>query len=157
MIITDRELKMFFTKNKDKILAGSQYLSEVISYYPIPSDTDYTNGQMDRYFVKRYDSNPIEVSKKFYNTKFSKLSKGLYFRGTLKWFLSDTSNLVAPYTIGTTSAKDRNISEIHRLNVQLPGLKLHLNNPLQFNASDVDVRIGRIGGESLAPGRIPRR
>lgn len=111
---------------------GELNTPQIPTFFPQPTEKQYTRGYFNRYFVRRYDGPTTEVDIKFYNGDFNDLPKDIYKRGTLKWFISDQSTLLAPYTVGTVKAEDRNKSEIDKLLPQFPDLDAYLNDLSQF-------------------------
>ena len=106
--MTKDELYNFAKNNSDKLLWGRQEYNIPTTYYPVPTATDYNN-----------------------------LPKGLYIRASIKWFLNDISILVAPYTVGTVSAIERNRLEVIRILRLMPDLNRLLSNLGEFSIREI--------------------
>ena len=69
-------------------------------YQPVPNEKDYEKGFFMRYFIKRYDNRPIEVSKETWDDVSQILPKKIYNHTRVRWNLSaekidfPTTNLV---------------------------------------------------------------
>ena len=135
--MTKDELYNFAKNNSDKLLWGRQEYNIPTTYYPVPTATDYNNGYFTRYFVRRYDGISIEVTNKYYSSDYNNLPKGLYIRASIKWFLNDISILVAPYTVGTVSAIERNRSDVTRILRLMPDLNRLLSNLGEFSIREI--------------------
>jgi len=126
------ELLTYYELTGKSLKVGIINTPDIQPYYPILTDKDYNRGYFIRYFVRRYDGVTVEVSKKFYNSEFNKLPKGLYRRGKLVWSLSDSVEFRQSYIRLETKSEDRNGSEIKALLPQFPDLEQLFNNLSEF-------------------------
>ena len=104
-----------------------------IDYRPNPSDADYSNGFIVRYFVKKKTTynNPIhEVS----GEQFNSLSKNPFYNCiSLYWEITDTQMLSKKNSDQVPlSVSEINQNEIIEVEQILPGIKSKLKNTLEF-------------------------
>lgn len=130
--MTPRELMAYYILTGKKTKVGVLNTPEIQPYYPNLTESDYNRGYFVRYLVRRYDGPTIEVSKDFYDNRFSKLPTGLYKRGALVWSLSDSVEFRQSYIRLETKSEDRNRSEIKELLPQFPDLDQLFNNLSEF-------------------------
>lgn len=109
-----------------------------IPYNPLPSKKDYEQTYIDRYFVKRRNSNDsiIEISKNQYNTLSQKeigIDENLYIGTSLQWkiygILYDKyeNDLIIEYGVYDTNKRTVQLKE-----KELPTLNKYLNQYAQF-------------------------
>ena len=142
----DIELMTYYILTGKKTKVGVINTPNIQPYYPILTDKDYNRGYFIRYFVRRYDGATVEVSKDFYDNRFSKLPTGLYKRGALVWSLSDSVEFRQSYIRLETKSEDRNRSEITELLPQFPDLDQLFNNLSEFkliSPTDTTTPMGR--------------
>jgi hypothetical protein len=104
------------------------------TFLPTPSDSDYSDGFIDRYFTQKVNdkTSPVfEVGKDTYNDL---LSNSFWSTVKLKWRIkgqlepvfNDKGILIDP------GVRNSNLNEITKNQKSIPPLKTYLINPLQF-------------------------
>ena len=106
---------------------------KILAYIPNPSDSDYTNGYIRRYFVQRGNdkSSPIfEVSLLEYERI---LSKPTYIGVSIKWRISGPISQIEMDSVVDKGIRESNRIAISLVNDKMPNLKIYLPNLLQFH------------------------
>jgi len=106
---------------------------KIPTYIPNPSDVDYNNGFIRRYFIQRGNdtSSPIfEVSSVEY-TKI--LYKPMYIGVSIKWRISGPISEMEIDSVVDKGVKESNRVAISLVNDKMPNLKIYLPNLLQFH------------------------
>jgi len=101
---------------------------------PIPTDTDYANGVMVRYFIKRVNGGNdtiMEVSKQTFeetkkNILYITMSLDWIITGPLKDYMTDTG-------VKMPGIYDTNQRTLHIKEKEMPGISKYLINPIQFS------------------------
>jgi hypothetical protein len=104
------------------------------TFLPAPSDTDYTDGKIKRYFIQKANDkiSPVfEISESTYNdlltnVYWSKVELNWRIVGKLEPVYSDKGMLIDP------GVANSNIKEIAKFQKTIPTLKNYLINTLQF-------------------------
>lgn len=119
-----------------KLIDSGSLLSVQIpeTFLPVPSDTDYIDGKIKRYFIQRANdkTSPIfEVSDSTYNdllenVYWSKIELNWRIIGKLEPVYNDKGMLIDP------GVRNSNINEIAKFQKIIPTLKSYLINTLQF-------------------------
>ena len=123
-------------------------------YQPVPTEKDYEKGFFMRYFIKRYDNKPIEVSKETWDDLSQILPKKIYNHTNLRWNLSaqkidyktpggniareSTKNILKHIEVGQLNNDIEKINEryVNLANNTMPGLIDY------FNGSYLDYTVG---------------
>ena len=101
------------------------------SYYkPFPSSKDYQKGYINRYFVQKINDTTItEVDKDRYN----KIYTNYFNKLVIKWIISGPKNNVYKNKIlEIKGVQEQNIQTLNENEKKMKGLKVYLNNPLEF-------------------------
>ena len=107
--------------------------SNIVSFIPTPSESDYNNGYIRRYFVQNaVDSTlPIyEVSKSEYSRA---LTKPIYTGASLKWRITGPISETFVNSVLDKGVRESNRIAISLVNNTIPNLKFYLPNLLQFH------------------------
>jgi hypothetical protein len=93
-----------------------------ISYFPKPTDGDYYNGYIERYFIQKANDTESTIYEVDY-IGFSKfIDNPFYTHVNLNWRIIGTDEQI----------KDSNFKAIRLLAPRIPKLQLYLPNLLQF-------------------------
>tara|TARA_Y100000592_G_scaffold100965_1_gene184131 strand:+ start:13808 stop:14383 length:576 start_codon:yes stop_codon:yes gene_type:complete len=116
------------------IIQVSQNTALPFTFIPNPSDEDFENGFITRYFIaKRNDYNKLyETSEKEYPRKIAGLPEGLYAEMELDWHI--TKNLEQESSIAfmmTTESKNKKV--VDDASKIIPTLKNYLSDLTQFS------------------------
>ena len=125
-MISQKELQLI----QSEVMFSPKYAME---YFVTPTDIDYQNGQITRYFVQKVnDSRVIEVNQ----SNFNDVSTFLYIKVSLQWKITGTVNNIIKnnqvQTIGVTEFNTQQILDASKVIFQLSD---KLINPLQFYKS----------------------
>ena len=99
-------------------------------YKPVPTSKDYSKGYINRYFVQKINDLKITETNKnnyndIYNNYFSKL--------VIQWIISGPKNNVYKNKIlDRKGVQEQNIQTLFENEKLMKGLKVYLNNPLEF-------------------------
>ena len=99
-------------------------------YKPVPTSKDYSKGYINRYFVQKINDLKITETNKnnyndIYNNYFSKL--------VIQWIISGPKNNVYKNKIlDRKGVQEQNIQTLVKYEKKMKGLKVYLNNPLEF-------------------------
>ena len=99
-------------------------------YKPVPTSKDYSKGYINRYFVQKINDLKITETNKnnyndIYNNYFSKL--------VIQWIISGPKNNVYKNKIlDRKGVQEQNIQTLVEYEKLMKGLKVYLNNPLEF-------------------------
>ena len=99
-------------------------------YKPVPTSKDYSKGYINRYFVQKINDLKITETNKnnyndIYNNYFSKL--------VIQWIISGPKNNVYKNKIlDRKGVQEQNIQTLVEYEKKMKGLKVYLNNPLEF-------------------------
>ena len=99
-------------------------------YKPVPTSKDYSKGYINRYFVQKINDLKITETNKnnyndIYNNYFSKL--------VIQWIISGPKNNVYKNKIlDRKGVQEQNIQTLVEYEKSMKGLKVYLNNPLEF-------------------------
>ncbi len=104
------------------------------TFLPIPSDSDYAGGKINRYFIQRANDkiSPVfEVNESTYNdllgnVYWSKVQLNWRIVGKLEPVYNDKGLLI------DSGVRNSNINEIAKFQKVIPNLKSYLINTLQF-------------------------
>jgi hypothetical protein len=104
------------------------------TFLPNPSDSDYSDGFIDRYFIQKANdkTSPVfEVGNDVYNNLlsnsfWSKVKLKWRIKGQLEPVFNDKGILIDP------GVRNSNLNEITKNQKSIPPLKTYLINPLQF-------------------------
>lgn len=104
-----------------------------VDYRPTPSDADYSNGFIVRYFVKKKTTS-TSVIHEVSGDQFKSLSKNPFYNcASVYWELVDVYNTNEKHSEqAPLSVSDINSNEIDEVEQILPGLKNKLKNTLEF-------------------------
>ncbi len=99
-------------------------------YKPFPSLKDYSKGYINRYFVQKINDLTItEVNKEKYNSIF----KNYYNKLVIQWIIFGPKNNVYKNKIlDRIGVQEQNIQTLVENEKLMKGLKIYLNNPLEF-------------------------
>ena len=112
---------------------GGDYLSDITfpSYYkPNITKNDYSKGYVNRYLVQKINDLTItEVNK----NKYNEISSALYNKLSIQWRISGTNdNVYENKILQKIGVKEQNIKTLNNNEKSMKGLKVYLNNPLEF-------------------------
>ena len=99
-------------------------------YKSVPTSKDYSKGYINRYFVQKINDLKITETNKnnyndIYNNYFSKL--------VIQWIISGPKNNVYKNKIlDRKGVQEQNIQTLFENEKLMKGLKVYLNNPLEF-------------------------
>lgn len=99
-------------------------------YYPTPTEEDYLNGYLDRYFIRdRRTQRIIEVDKKGYTKAKARKS---FKRITLKWVLKGPAEdqIIGKYLYPGAESQNKNI--VDQAEEHLKGLREYIKDYKQF-------------------------
>jgi hypothetical protein len=116
-----------------KIPRGDYSAPSIRAFIPVPTENDYLNGYIRRYFVQKINDKTAaiyEVSSIEYGRV---LAKPIYIGVSIKWRISGPLNEQL-----TNSVIDKGVRESNRISISLvrdkiPNLKFYLPNLLQFH------------------------
>ena len=99
-------------------------------YKPFPSLKDYSKGYINRYFVQKINDLTItEVNKEKYNSIFNYY----YNKLVIQWIIFGPKNNVYKNKIlDRIGVQEQNIQTLVENEKLMKGLKIYLNNPLEF-------------------------
>ena len=99
-------------------------------YKPFPSLKDYSKGYINRYFVQKINDLTItEVNKEKYNS----ISKNYFNKLVIQWIISGPkNNLYNNKILDRKGVQEQNIQTLFENEKLMKGLKVYLNNPLEF-------------------------
>jgi len=99
-------------------------------YKPFPSLKDYLKGYINRYFVQKINDLTItEVNKEKYNS----ISKNYYNKLVIQWIIfGPKNNLYNNKILDRKGVQEQNIQTLVENEKLMLGLKIYLNNPLEF-------------------------
>ncbi len=99
-------------------------------YKPFPSLKDYLKGYINRYFVQKINDLTItEVNKEKYNS----ISKNYYNKLVIQWIIfGPKNNLYNNKILDRKGVQEQNIQTLVENEKLMKGLKIYLNNPLEF-------------------------
>lgn len=127
-----RDLSRYKRASKTGKSWGPTDYTQVVNHYPKPTKKQRDRGYIERYFVRRYDGTTQEVSRAFYQDDFNSLPEGLFVKGKLIWFISDTAKKNGSYKTQSSKAKDKNAAAIQKLLPNFPDLNQYLSNLEEF-------------------------
>ena len=112
---------------------GGTILSDVTfpNYYkPIVTKNEYSKGYINRYFVQKINDLIItEVDKNIYN----KIYVNYFSKLVIQWIISGPKNNVYKNKIlDRKGVQEQNIQTLVEYEKKMKGLKVYLNNPLEF-------------------------
>ena len=99
-------------------------------YKPVPTSKDYSKGYINRYFVQKINDLKITETNKnnyndIYNNYFSKL--------VIQWIISGPKkNVYKNKILDRKGVQEQNIQTLVEYEKSMKGLKVYLNNPLEF-------------------------
>ena len=99
-------------------------------YKPFPSLKDYSKGYINRYFVQKINDLTItEVNKEKYNS----ISKNYFNKLVIQWIISGPkNNQYKNKILDRKGVQEQNIQTLFENEKLMKGLKVYLNNPLEF-------------------------
>ena len=99
-------------------------------YKPLPTSKDYSKGYINRYFVQKINDLTItEVNKNKYNDIYTNYFNKL----VIQWIISGPKNNVYKNKIlDRKGVQEQNIETLNNNEKLVKGLKIYLNNPLEF-------------------------
>jgi hypothetical protein len=108
---------------------------------PIASSTDYSNGYIIRYFLKKKNESIfIEIDKPQYDDWVSKkIDNNLYSAATIQWTIAGNIEDEKKGIIVSMGVQSKNLAQIQLAEQQLPGIGAVLSNPLQYY-TDTDFK-----------------
>ncbi len=110
-------------------------LISIEPYSPVISDKAKKKGFIKRFFIARYDDKvATEVSEKFYNEKFKDLSKGLYRKVDMRWYIKEGVNEEADWEFihGGVTAHNLNVHNTKKAQRKLKQIWNTIKDFLQF-------------------------
>lgn len=98
------------------------------------SNRQIKQGVVTRYIIKKRNELVFyEVSKETYDEwKFKKIDPVLYNAVTINWIISGDIQDNVVKGVSTPGVITKNLNSINRLEKQMPGLSVYLNDPLQY-------------------------
>ena len=101
-----------------------------VYFKPFPITKDYAKGYINRYFVQKINDLTItEVNK----NKYNEISSALYNKLSIQWIISGTNdNIYENKILQRIGVKEQNIKTLNNNEKLMKGLKIYLNNPLEF-------------------------
>lgn len=104
------------------------------TFLPTPSDSDYSDGFINRYFIQKANDkiSPVfEINKSTYNDF---LSNPLWSKVQLKWKIKGDLEPVfnEKGVLIDIGVRNSNLNEIAKNQKTIPPLKSYLTNPIQF-------------------------
>ena len=101
-----------------------------IYFKPFPKSKDYSSGYINRYFVQKINDLIItEVNK----NKYNEISSTVYNKLSIRWIISGPKNNVYKNKmLDRTGVTEQNIKILNVSEKKMKGLKVYLNNPLEF-------------------------
>ena len=101
-----------------------------VYFKPFPKTKDYSIGYINRYFVQKINDLTItEVNK----NKYNEISSALYNKLSIQWIISGTNdNVYENKILQRIGVKEQNIKTLNNNEKKMKGLKVYLNNPLEF-------------------------
>ena len=101
-----------------------------VYFKPFPKTKDYSIGYINRYFVQKINDLTItEVNK----NKYNEISSALYNKLSIQWIISGTNdNVYENKILQKIGVKEQNIKTLNNNEKKMKGLKVYLNNPLEF-------------------------
>ena len=99
-------------------------------YKPVPSLKDYEKGYINRYFVQKINDLIItEVNKDRYN----KIYTNYFNKLVIQWIISGPkNNQYKNKILDRKGVQEKNIQTLIEDEKKMKGLKVYLNNPLEF-------------------------
>tara|TARA_R110001592_G_scaffold275505_1_gene542567 strand:- start:746 stop:1153 length:408 start_codon:yes stop_codon:yes gene_type:complete len=79
----------------------------IVPFYPQPTVKDYKKGYIGRYFLVHYMGKVTEVSLDWAKDSLGKIP-GIYRNYSIRWFISDTSEMKLELGMESPRASDRN-------------------------------------------------
>lgn len=101
-----------------------------VYFKPFPITKDYAKGYINRYFVQKINDLTItEVNK----NKYNEISSALYNKLSIQWIISGPkNNQYKNKILDRKGVQEQNIQTLVKYEKKMKGLKVYLNNPLEF-------------------------
>lgn len=101
-----------------------------IYYKPVPTLKDYSKGYINRYFVQKINDLKItETNKNNYNNIYS----NCFTKLVIRWIISGPkNNQYKNKILDRKGVQEQNIETLNNNEKLVKGLKIYLNNPLEF-------------------------